>query len=362
MFSDFTAVLVCPDCRGALDVIQDSESTRGFLCGACATVFPMKDSIPILLPRTARNYELEHSLVADIGRIPLASATVSPATVQAAVARTTTLLETFKDRKSWEWEDEVFWKREYQEELQADHAKEWDIRVWQMEWFMTRLLSRTTLRGKTIVDVGCGEGQIFRSVFSRHCDANALYIATDVSIDGLKLNRTRNTHQNALYVLCSADRLPLAKGVADLLCYFGILHHTERKAATIPQDSEIVAKDGHIIIHEALERPYLSSVLPFLRPEESAHEERVKKDQLWETLRSATSLEIVAAKELYSPVFALSRYATAIKPLNRRWIFSMIGGLDAAFLKIFGRMSPAFSSGEVMMLVHKTGPMVQAQQ
>ena len=362
MFVNYAAVLVCPDCRGPLDEIRQGESVRAFLCEACDTVFPVKDGIPILLPVGARNHDLEYPLLADLGRLD-PHTTNAPMSFGSAVTRTLALVALGKDRKSWEWEDEVYWRREYQTELSAEQDKNWDIRVWQMEWLLARLLSRTTLQGKTIIDVGCGEGQIFRSMFARHCNTDSLYIATDISIDGLILNRARNTHRNALYVLCSADRLPFAKGLADLLCYFGILHHTERKAATIPEDSNIVAGDGHIIVHEALERPYVSSILTFLRPaEESAHEERVKKDQLWGVLRSATALEVVAKKELYSPVFALTRYLSTVDALNHRWLYSTIGALDAAFLKTFGWMSPALSAGEVMMLVRKAAPAVQAYQ
>jgi uncharacterized protein YbaR (Trm112 family)/ubiquinone/menaquinone biosynthesis C-methylase UbiE len=359
---NYAAVLVCPDCRGPLDEIRQQESVGAFLCDACDTVFPVKDGIPILLSVGARNHDLEYSLLADLGRMD-PHTTNAPASFGSAVTRTLALVASNKDRKSWEWENEVYWRRVYQTELCAEQDKNWDIRVWQMEWLLARLLSRTSLHSKTIIDVGCGEGQIFRSMFARHCNAASLYIATDISIDGLILNRARNTHRNALYVLCSADRLPFAKGLADLLCYFGILHHTERKAATIPEDSNIVAGDGHIIVHEALERPYLSSILTFLRPtEESAHEERVKKDQLWDMLRSATTLDVVDKKELYSPAFAFTRYLPTVAGLNHRWLYSTIGALGAAVIKTLGWMSPALSAGEVMMLVRKATPNVQAYQ
>jgi len=316
----------------------------------------MTEDIPILLPKTARNYDLEYPLIKDIETHQSHSISESPSHILSSIGKTLTLLESFKGHKSWEWEDEEYWSKEYQNESGAVHQKEWDVRIWQMEWLMDQLMRRTDLRGKTILDVGCGEGQIFRTVLSQYCDDDSLYIATDVSIDGLRLNRARNKQRNAIYVLCSADRLPFRDKVVDLLCYFGILHHTERKSGTIRQDSEIVANDGYVIIHEATDRPYISSVLPFMRPgEESAHEGRIKKKDLMTTISTTKELQLIASREAYTILFGFMRYVSGIKYLNRKWFYHTLLGLDLLFLKAFGWISPALGSGEVMLLLRKSG-------
>ena len=173
----------------------------------------------------------------------------------------------------------------------------------------------------------------------------------------MKLNRSRNKHKNSIYVLCSADRLPFRKKVIDLLCYFGILHHTERKSGTILQDSDIVVNDGYIIIHEALDRPFVSKILPFLRKGEfevSAHEERVNKKDLMSTVNSIKGVEMLASREAHTILFGFTRRFLRIHCLKKKWFYQILFCSDILFLKIFGRISPALSAGEIMLLLRKS--------
>jgi len=347
-------LLSCPDCGGVIDEIRAAGVTLGLECVRCGVVFAAKDDIPILLPKGARNYDLEFPLIQSIETALLGSSGEAGHHTPASIRHTLELLDSLKGRKSWEWEDEEYWSRVYEADAAASKPREWGVRIWQMEWMIDQIRKRISLPGKTLVDVGCGEGQIFRELLAQHCDESSLYIGCDISIGALKLNRARNPHRKALYVLCSADRLPLQDGVVDLLCYFGILHHAERKDATIREDSAVLADGGLVIVQEAIERPYLSSLLPFLRPsEESAHEERVKKDALLATIRSTTNLEIVASREYYSIVFGLIRFVNGIKWLHNRRSYHFFLRLDLTFLKAFGWMSHAFGPGEIMLLLRK---------
>ena len=178
MPSKYGELLVCPDCRGTVKEIQNNEQVEGFICESCKLVYPMTEDIPILLPKSARNYDLEFELVNDIKK-HLSNCLTE--TLAKSVDNTLQLIESFKGHKSWAWEDEEFWNKEYKKETGAVDQKDWSLRIWQREWLVRQLISRTELRGKTVLDVGCGEGQNFRILLSQHCDDDSLYIATDIS-------------------------------------------------------------------------------------------------------------------------------------------------------------------------------------
>lgn len=46
------AILACPKCRGSLEPVQQ-EKTEGLCCRDCAVVYPIEESIPVLLVEEA---------------------------------------------------------------------------------------------------------------------------------------------------------------------------------------------------------------------------------------------------------------------------------------------------------------------
>ncbi len=46
-------ILACPRCLGPLEIMGDAESPSGFLCPACAAVYPVRDGIPVMLVEEA---------------------------------------------------------------------------------------------------------------------------------------------------------------------------------------------------------------------------------------------------------------------------------------------------------------------
>lgn len=122
-----------------------------------------------------------------------------------SIENTLNLLQSLKDSISWEWEDEQFWSRNYKQ-LPRTLTIGKD-RLWQREQLITQLTSQLNLKGKVILDIGCGKSQEFRLLFSKYCDKNTLYIGTDISFGRLKASKLLNNHDNSLYVLCSADYL-----------------------------------------------------------------------------------------------------------------------------------------------------------
>jgi ubiquinone/menaquinone biosynthesis C-methylase UbiE/uncharacterized protein YbaR (Trm112 family) len=351
----------CPDCEGDIRPIEINGELLGFFCDTCKLIYAVKQGIPILLPQKARNYSLEYESVKNI-MTKVSTCTqqspniISKETLKEYINNTLVLLESFRDMTSWEWEDEAFWNKEYQKEIHARSWKNWNDRIWQREFLVKHLINETKLNSKNILDVGCGEGQNFRLLISKYCDEATLYIATDISLAALKLNQLRNTHNNSLYILCSADKLPFHKETIDVLCYFGILHHTERKARTISQDSKLVKSGGYILIHEALSRPIASLYLPsFFKPkiEESAHEERIMREEVLTQINNNNSLKIIASQEMHTIFLGAMMKILKSIMMNNKVFFNLILNLDICFMRLFRNIIPFFKPGEIMLLVQK---------
>jgi len=235
ILEEYLKLFVCPDCKRNLGKIEGfQKQLLGFYCQKCGVFFPVKDDIPILLAKEARNFDLEYPLIKNLRRN---YQTIHSVKLCKFIKKTLDLLMSKRDILSYEWDDEKFWSRKYAREMIAGTKKNWNDRIWQRELFVKKLTNRLSLESKAILSVGCGEGQNFRFLLKKYCDENSLYIATDISFEALKLNRSRNTHRNSLYVLCSADyELPFLDNTIDVLCYFGILHHTKNKSNNIQKD------------------------------------------------------------------------------------------------------------------------------
>lgn len=47
MNKDLLDILVCPECKGAVELLSDQQD--GIVCKNCELLFPIKDDIPIML-------------------------------------------------------------------------------------------------------------------------------------------------------------------------------------------------------------------------------------------------------------------------------------------------------------------------
>lgn len=343
-------ILACPDCRGVLRPLRRRGELRGVFCERCALAYPIKENVFILLPRNARNMGLEHNLLMELER-SLSQSASRPEV--AAIERTLRLLEESSAGKAWEWEEEEFWAQEYSAEKEAASKKNWNDRIWQREFLIDGLLSETTLEGKTILDCGCGEGQNFRYLMAKHCDESSLYVGADISFDGLTLNRTRNPHRNSMYVLCSADWLPFKNGTVDILCCFGILHHTFRNTETIRDDSGLLREDGHMLIHEPLNRP--SPIPESLKGggPEAAHEETVDKKKLYADIGAAEDLMVISSREFMTIFYGGMMRFFRNSMIENENAFRLVMQLDMFLVRLLGQFLPYFHPREIMLLVRK---------
>lgn len=168
---------------------------------------------------------------------------------------------------------------------------------------MREYLKFSDFQSKRIVEIGCGEGQNFRYLIAPSTNPDTLYVALDVSLSALKLNRKRNQHENAIYVCASADNLPFDKNYFDLICLFGILHHTRQKEKLFCVLSQRLCQGGYFMVHEAVVKEMKNAIVQkSIAVEQSEHEERIVLNSLYRAIKES-GLKIIAKREENSTLF-----------------------------------------------------------
>jgi uncharacterized protein YbaR (Trm112 family) len=51
--SELLEILVCPQCKGALDLRSDADAHVALECGPCALAYPIEEGIPVMLVEEA---------------------------------------------------------------------------------------------------------------------------------------------------------------------------------------------------------------------------------------------------------------------------------------------------------------------
>ena len=347
-------ILGCPDCGSPLRSHAAAGSLLALSCGACGVLFPVSDDILVILPRQARNAKLELPLLDRIEGV----ANALGLDVEEPLRATRALVEAARDSVSWEWQDEAFWAAEYGHTLAVGERKNWNDRLWEREPFVSLMLRETgDLEGRVIADVGVGEAQTFIRLIEPRCTPTTLYVAADISLAALRLSRARNPHLNALYVLCTADRLPLRTGSVDLLCYFGIMHHTERKVGLIGDASSLLRPGGLLLLHESVERPRGSALFGLNVEEQSAHEERLDAGVLQQTLRLTRGVRVLASREYHTALYTVLTRGP-LGAVAMRWypLFKLAEAMDAVAMRLLRRRFPLFRPGMVLVVARKDVP------
>lgn len=370
MLKEHLKLLICPDCKGNLNKIEIRKTIAGVYCEKCQIIYPVRDDIPIILAKEARNYDLEYPLLDKIAKELLNN---SSDELHQLIKRTLDLLKSKKGILTWEWEDEKYWSKAYSRTLESmRNVQEKRLRIKTHDTFLEparsrarvmqrarvvkELTDRLNLQNKTVLSVGEGGGRNFRRLLLKYCNENTLYIAIDLSFEALVLNRSLNKHRNSLYVLCSADyELPFSDNMVDVLIYFGILHHTKNKSDNICKDKRLVKRNGFIIINESLKRPTLGYINCLMQKEEaSAHEDCISKMNLFAQLNSKKGIEVVFVREEGTLFFTAMITLFSNTMLGNRKIFLLILNSDILIAKTFGRIIPFFGAGEILLLAKRS--------
>jgi SAM-dependent methyltransferase len=106
------------------------------------------------------------------------------------------------------------------------------------------------LHGARVLDIGCGEGWLTRLVAPK----TASVIGIDPSAIALERARTVNSVANEIYVLASADNLPLNPACADLAIFYNSLHHVPAALQNnaLEETARVLADGGMLCIVEPM--------------------------------------------------------------------------------------------------------------
>ena len=342
-------MLVCPNCRSTISKINHKEEIEFYFCEDCECIFPIIDDIPIIFNWHSKNYKLEMpfltKLMIEVGTGHIAKVT------RVIIDKNIAELEMLRDSEIWEWEDETFWSEAYAEEMNSSTPKDWSLTE-KLRAPVKSFFSSNKIESGAILDVGCGEGQNFRNYIHEYINSDVEYIAVDVSFNALKLNRLRNKHQNCHYILASADNLPFRDRSIDVMCFFGILHHTQGKALALQRSLDILKPNGLFVIHEALVKPNPSDFLPFLRKksgEESAHEERIDRTSLFAVLESQ-SVKCIIRVDFFTLIFGAFRRLMQQKGFVQTALFASVLAIDRVVASTLGRVLKIFASGDILFI------------
>lgn len=114
--------------------------------------------------------------------------------------------------------------------------------------FIKEITAHCDLGGKTILEVGCGQGRITRDL-ARHARR---VVAIDPDKDALQTARSRINAENVAFLRCRGESLPFPEGCFDLVVYSLSLHHLPQEAmrASLAQAAGLLGEQGMIMVIE----------------------------------------------------------------------------------------------------------------
>jgi 2-polyprenyl-3-methyl-5-hydroxy-6-metoxy-1,4-benzoquinol methylase len=140
------------------------------------------------------------------------------------------------------------------------------------------------LRGKTILEAGCGAGRFTEILLRERGNVFAADLSTAVEAN------YENCKSFPNYFVCQADitSLPVRPGTFDIVICIGVIQHTPNPEKTIEALSAYVAPGGLLVIDhythgypETPSRVILRSILLNMNPESSMKFNRVLTNLLW---------------------------------------------------------------------------------
>jgi ubiquinone/menaquinone biosynthesis C-methylase UbiE len=102
-----------------------------------------------------------------------------------------------------------------------------------------------------VVDIGCGTGR-----------CSLLFVASGDIVVGLdlsrellkifraKIHKSENIQPQVELVICDAENLPLQRGFADLVTFWGTLHHLPDKPKALAEATSLLKWGGVLTLHE----------------------------------------------------------------------------------------------------------------
>lgn len=143
-------------------------------------------------------------------------------------------------------------------------------------------------------------------------------------------------------------------GVVDVVCFFGVLHHTAGKEKTLLAYAQKVREGGKVMLAEAVDRP--RATVGLLRrfwpdDEESEHEERMDVRPFRKTIHSlATNHRPGVYLEAYTPIYGMVLRLARLRRLvlSSRKRHERFLRFDGFVARTAGKVLPVMGPGMVL--------------
>ncbi|HSK70103.1 MAG TPA: methyltransferase domain-containing protein [Pyrinomonadaceae bacterium] len=134
------------------------------------------------------------------------------------------------------------------------------------------------LKGKWILDAGCGAGRFLDVVSQNDCEVVGIDISSAIEASKKNLADRKNVH----FVQASIYELPFREGAFDGCYCIGVVQHTPNPAKTLESISRLVKKGGQLVVTIYERKPWTMLYSKFwLRP----LTRRMKDETLLKTIR-----------------------------------------------------------------------------
>jgi hypothetical protein len=146
------------------------------------------------------------------------------------------------------------------------------------------------LSGKTIIDVGCGDGSLVRLLTRRGAQATGI----EASPKQLAKARDAEPVGNERYIQGHAEELPAESRSADVVIFLNSLHHVnvDDLAQALKEAARVLKHGGILYVSEPLaEGPYFELMRP-------VHDETEVRRRAYETLCQANLYGFLPEQEL----------------------------------------------------------------
>lgn len=185
------------------------------------------------------------------------------------------------------------------------------------------------VRGKTVLEYGCGDGINTLALARRGASVKAL----DISPDLIDIARQRLTVNHLMadteFIVGSAHDLPLPDDSVDVVFGIAILHHLDL-ALSAREVSRVLRKGGLAIFQEPVRNSKLikglRALIPYQSPDVSPFERPLTDKELATYAEGFSSL---SSKAFLLPTTSL---VSALPALRKRWLQSC-HKVDAAVLQ-----------------------------
>ena len=192
------------------------------------------------------------------------------------------------------------------------------------------------VRGKTVLEYGCGDGLNTLALARRGAQVKAL----DISPDLIEIARQRLTVNHLAtdteFIVGSAHDLPLPDESVDVVLGIAILHHLDLELSA-REVHRVLRKGGRAIFQEPVRNSKLIRNLRGLIPYQSADVSPYERPLTDEELATyADGFSSFSSKAFLLPTTSL---VSAVPALRDRWIHAC-HRLDAAVIKRLPSLAP----------------------